>query len=62
MGSRLTTCKSVAIPNDVMHIIIFSSLQSLTMIVLYNNVLFVLVGSSRKNVVLLCSLIDVKNS
>jgi hypothetical protein len=59
---RLTTSKVATIPNDVTHITIFSSLQNLTMIVLYKNVLFVLVGPSRKNVVPFCSIIDVKTS
>jgi hypothetical protein len=59
MGSCLTN-KSATIPNDVTHIIIFFSLQNLTMIVLYKKKLFVPTSPSKKNVVPLCSFIDVK--
>ncbi len=59
---RLTTSKNATILDDVTHITIFSSLQNLTMIVLYINVLFVLASPLRKNVVPLCLIIDVKTS
>jgi hypothetical protein len=57
-----TSSKSAAIPYDVTHITIFSSLQSLTTIMLYKKVLPVPASPSRKNVVPLCSFTDVKTS
>jgi hypothetical protein len=62
MGSCLSTSKNATIPNDITHITIFFQLQNLIMIMLYKNVLFVPAGPSRKNVVPLCSIIDVKAS
>ncbi len=56
------TSKSATIPDDITHITIFFSLQNLIVIVLYKNVSFVLACPLKKNVVPLCSIIDVKTS
>jgi hypothetical protein len=58
---RPTSSKSASIPNDVMHITIFSSLWSLVAIMLYKDVLPILANLSRKNVIPLCSFILCSN-